>query len=123
MADLLGDMTRFWWVVVIWVGISTATYGVQLWGPTILSQLLKIAPHAAAGYFVYVAISIPFSIPRGIFSRKTWCQTCRDLPMSMPRPIGTTAANCNISSNMSRSRMVCRHWRWGSTISNARRRY
>jgi putative MFS transporter len=57
MADLLDDQRRFWWVVVIWVGISTATYGVQLWGPTILSQLLKITPHAAAGYFVYVSIS------------------------------------------------------------------
>ena len=57
MADLLGDQKRFWWVVVIWVGISTATYGVQLWGPTILSQLLKITPHAAAGYFVYVSLS------------------------------------------------------------------
>src|SRR6202023_3319644 len=39
IAELLGDEARFWWVVVIWVGISTATYGVQLWGPTILSQL------------------------------------------------------------------------------------
>ncbi len=57
MAELLGDQTRFWWVVVIWVGISTATYGVQLWGPTIVSQLLKIKPHEAAGYFVYVAIA------------------------------------------------------------------
>src|ERR1700744_4330078 len=55
--ELLGDQTRFWWVVVIWVGISTATYGVQLWGPTILSQLLKIKPHEAAGYFVYVSLS------------------------------------------------------------------
>ena len=55
--DLLGDQKRFWWVVVIWVGISTATYGVQLWGPTILSQLLKITPHEAAHYFVYVSIS------------------------------------------------------------------
>jgi putative MFS transporter len=57
MAELLGDQKRFWWVVVIWVGISTATYGVQLWGPTILSQLLKIKPHEAAGYFVYVSLS------------------------------------------------------------------
>lgn len=57
MAELLGDQTRFWWVVVIWVGISTCTYGVQLWGPTILSQLLKITAHEAAHYFVYVAIA------------------------------------------------------------------
>src|SRR6201995_3651274 len=57
IAELLGDQARFWWVVVIWVGISTSTYGVQLWGPTILSQLLKIKPHEAAGYFVYVSLS------------------------------------------------------------------
>jgi len=57
LADLLGDQKRFWWVVVIWVGISTATYGVQLWGRTILSQLLKITTHEAAHYFVYVSIS------------------------------------------------------------------
>src|ERR1700686_4075005 len=36
------DQTRFWWVVVIWIGISTGTYGVVLWGPPLLSQLLKI---------------------------------------------------------------------------------
>ncbi len=57
MLELLGDQTRFWWVVVIWVGISTGTYGVALWGPTILSQLLKISAHEAAHYFVYVAIA------------------------------------------------------------------
>ena len=55
--ELLKDQKRFWWVVVIWVGISTGTYGVQLWGPTILSQLLKITPHEAARYFVYAGIS------------------------------------------------------------------
>jgi MFS transporter, putative metabolite:H+ symporter len=57
MLELLGDQKRFWWVVVIWVGISTGTYGVALWGPTILSQLLKISAHEAAHYFVYVAIA------------------------------------------------------------------
>ena len=57
IVELLGDQARFWWVVVIWVGISTSTYGVQLWGPTIVSQLLKITPHEAAGYFVYVSLS------------------------------------------------------------------
>jgi MFS transporter, putative metabolite:H+ symporter len=55
--ELLGDQRRFWWVVVIWVGISTGTYGVQLWGPTILSQLLKITAHEAAGYFIYASIA------------------------------------------------------------------
>ncbi len=42
MSELFHDQKRFWWVVVIWIGISTGTYGVILWGPTILSQLLKI---------------------------------------------------------------------------------
>src|SRR5262249_54470367 len=54
--ELLKDQTRFWWVTVIWIGISTGTYGVILWGPTILSQLLKISAHEAAHYFVYASI-------------------------------------------------------------------
>jgi len=54
--EVLKDQKRFWWVVVIWAGISTGTYGVQLWGPTILSQLLKITAHEAAHYFVYAGI-------------------------------------------------------------------
>jgi putative MFS transporter len=54
--DLLLDQKRFWWVVVIWTGMSTGTYGVILWGPTVLSQLLKITAHEAAGYFVYASI-------------------------------------------------------------------
>jgi MFS transporter, putative metabolite:H+ symporter len=54
--ELWQDQKRFWWVTVIWIGISTGTYGVILWGPTILSQLLKITPHEAAHYFVYASI-------------------------------------------------------------------
>ena len=57
ISELLQDQTRFWWVVVIWVGISTGTYGVILWGPTILSQLLNISAHEAAHYFVYASIA------------------------------------------------------------------
>jgi len=56
MSELFHDQKRFWWVVVIWIGISTGTYGVILWGPTILSQLLKITAHEAAHYFVYASI-------------------------------------------------------------------
>ena len=66
LSELFQDQKRFWWVVVIWIGISTGTYGVQLWGPTILSQLLKITAHEAAQYFVYASIaSIPR--PRAVF--------------------------------------------------------
>jgi MFS transporter, putative metabolite:H+ symporter len=57
LLELLQDQRRFWWVVVIWTGISTGTYGVILWGPTILSQLLKITAHEAAHYFVYASIA------------------------------------------------------------------
>ena len=56
MSALLGDLPRFWWVVIIWIGISTGTYGVTLWGPTILSQLLRITPAQAAHYFVYASM-------------------------------------------------------------------
>ena len=54
--ELFLDQRRFWWVVVIWTGMSTGTYGVALWGPTVLSQLLKITAHEAAGYFVYASL-------------------------------------------------------------------
>jgi len=57
LSELFQDPKRFWWVVVIWIGISTGTYGVALWGPTILSQLLKITAHEAAQYFVYASIA------------------------------------------------------------------
>jgi putative MFS transporter len=57
MFELFKDQKRFWWVVAIWIGASTATYGVQLWGPTIVSQLLKIPAQIAAGYFVLLAIA------------------------------------------------------------------
>jgi MFS transporter, putative metabolite:H+ symporter len=57
ITELLQDQKRFWWVVIIWTGISTGTYGVILWGPTILSQLLKITAHEAAHYFVYASLA------------------------------------------------------------------
>src|ERR1700687_3217636 len=57
LSELFQDQKRFWWVVVIWIGISTGTYGVILWGPTILSQLLKVTAHEAAHYFVYASIA------------------------------------------------------------------
>src|ERR1700687_6314966 len=57
LSEVFQDQKRFWWVVVIWIGISTGTYGVILWGPTILSQLLKVTAHEAAHYFVYASIA------------------------------------------------------------------
>jgi putative MFS transporter len=57
MSELLHDQKRFWWVVVIWIGTSTGTYGAALWGPTVLSQLLKIPAHEAAHYFIYASLA------------------------------------------------------------------
>ena len=56
LSDLLRDRARFWWVIAIWGGAATATYGVQLWGPTILALLLHISAKDAAGYFVALAL-------------------------------------------------------------------
>lgn len=56
LSELLRDQGRFWWVLVTWTGVATATYGVQLWGPTILAQLLKIPASQAASYFIALAI-------------------------------------------------------------------
>jgi putative MFS transporter len=55
-SELLRDQGRLWWVITIWAGIATASFGVQLWGPTILSQLLRIPATKAANYFVALAI-------------------------------------------------------------------
>jgi putative MFS transporter len=56
-SELLRDPGRLAWVVAIWLGGSIATYGVQLWGPTIFSQLLRITPSEAASYFVALAVA------------------------------------------------------------------
>jgi putative MFS transporter len=58
--------TRFWVTVFIWLGFSTANYGVYLWGPTIVSMLLNIDTGHAASYFVYVAAT-------GIIGRVAFC--------------------------------------------------
>lgn len=56
LSELMRDRRRFWWVIAIWGGASTSTYGVQLWGPTLLALLLSIPAKDAAGYFVGVAV-------------------------------------------------------------------
>lgn len=46
---------RFWQTVIVWVAISTANYGVYLWGPTITSMILEIKVDQAARYFVWIS--------------------------------------------------------------------
>lgn len=55
--DLLKDPRRFWLVLVTFFCASAASYGVILWGPTIVALLLKIPPQEAAHVFVYVALA------------------------------------------------------------------
>lgn len=46
----------FWFTVIAWFGATTAIYGVTLWGPTLLTLLLKITPAHAAFLFIFVTI-------------------------------------------------------------------
>jgi len=66
LTELYARPGRFWFVVLIYVTISTASYGVYLWGPTITSMLLKVSAGEAAQYFVYIAIAGLFG--RALFS-------------------------------------------------------
>jgi MFS transporter, putative metabolite:H+ symporter len=66
LSELLQDRGRFWWVVALWLGTSISAYGVQLWGPMIVSQLLHVPPGEAAAYFV--GLSIASFLGRIIFS-------------------------------------------------------
>jgi MFS transporter, putative metabolite:H+ symporter len=55
--ELYSMRSRFWLTVIMWFGISTANYGVYLWGPTIVAMLLKIPVRNAAHVFIFVALT------------------------------------------------------------------
>jgi MFS transporter, putative metabolite:H+ symporter len=55
--ELLRSPRRFWLVVLAWIGISTAGYGVVLWGPTLISLLLSRTPAEAAALFGGVGLA------------------------------------------------------------------
>lgn len=59
---------RFWLIVATSSGLGVAGFGVALWGPTIVSQLLEVNAAQAAGYFVFVSIA-------GIIGRAIWTIT------------------------------------------------
>ena len=66
MKDLYGYPGQFWAIVIMSTGISIAGFGVQLWGPTIISLLLSITASAAARYFIW--ISLAGVLGRALFS-------------------------------------------------------
>ena len=55
LRELYEDPARFWFTVIAWMGISTANYGVYLWGPSIVAMLLTVSVAEAAHWFVWVA--------------------------------------------------------------------
>ena len=57
LGELYRRPGRFWLTILVWLGISTANYGVYLWGPTIMSMLMKIDVAAAAKNFVWIALA------------------------------------------------------------------
>jgi putative MFS transporter len=57
LSELYQERTKFWFTIVIWLGTTTAIYGILLWGPTIVALLMKIPPREAAKYFVIMGLS------------------------------------------------------------------
>jgi len=57
MRDLYSYPRQFWVIVSLSTGVGIAGFGVGLWGPTIVSLLLKIPPQAAAHYFIWVSLA------------------------------------------------------------------
>ncbi len=55
LSDLWAQPRHFWETLLIWGGAATAAYGVYLWGPTVISLLLKVPVPQAAKYFIWVA--------------------------------------------------------------------
>jgi MFS transporter, putative metabolite:H+ symporter len=56
-AELLTQPKLFWLTVIIWFGASTASYGVFLWGPTIIALLMGVSPSEAAHLFVFISLT------------------------------------------------------------------
>jgi putative MFS transporter len=56
LSELYRRPALFWETCIIWGGSSVASYGVYLWGPTIVALALSISVPKAAGYFIFVTL-------------------------------------------------------------------
>jgi putative MFS transporter len=56
-ADLFAQPKLFWLTVIVWIGASTANYGVFLWGPTIVALMMGVTPVEVAHLFVIVSLT------------------------------------------------------------------
>jgi putative MFS transporter len=57
LTELLAYPVRTLVVFLTWTALSTSNFGVYLWGPTVVSLMLRISASAAARYFVVVSIT------------------------------------------------------------------
>jgi MFS transporter, putative metabolite:H+ symporter len=57
LGELLRNPRAFWLIVFTWFGMSTTTYGYQLWAPTIMVLITRQSAAAVAGYFIVIGIS------------------------------------------------------------------
>ncbi|QGN55028.1 MFS transporter [Novosphingobium sp. Gsoil 351] len=56
LSEVYSEPQVFWFVALAWLGFSVASYGVLLWGPTILSLILGVDASRAAQ--LYIAVSL-----------------------------------------------------------------
>jgi putative MFS transporter len=56
LRELYSDPPRFWFAVVVGTCLSTAGYGVYLWGPTVVAFKLNITVGQAGQIFFFVAL-------------------------------------------------------------------
>ncbi len=75
LAELYAQPALFWMTLITWGGAATAAYGMSLWGPTIIAQLMHISVKQAAHFFVYVSAAgilgkIVFSFAAPLFGRR-----------------------------------------------------
>jgi putative MFS transporter len=66
LSEVYSVPRRFWFVVLVWFGFSVASYGVVLWGPTILSLVLDASAADAAR--LYIRVSLAGLLGRIIFT-------------------------------------------------------
>jgi MFS transporter, putative metabolite:H+ symporter len=57
LRELYADPARFWFSIVVGLCLSTAGYGVYLWGPTIVAMKLNMSVKDAGQIFFYISLS------------------------------------------------------------------
>lgn len=57
---LASDPVRAWLIALTWFGISTVSYGLVLWGPTLIRLVLDTTPSHAASLFLAAGVAALF---------------------------------------------------------------